>query len=166
MPDTLSNQTLCGIKILSLDVDGILTDGGIYYADDGNSYRKFNAKDGMGITQLMKTTGVVVTIISAGAPGAIEHRAKRLNIKHVYTDVHDKLAILQNLCGEMNIGMGQVAHMGDDINDLSIMAHVGLSITANDAIDEVLAVADIITKKNGGHGAVREVCDLIMQAHK
>jgi 3-deoxy-D-manno-octulosonate 8-phosphate phosphatase (KDO 8-P phosphatase) len=160
-----SDNPLGRIKLLSLDVDGILTDGGIYYADDGNTYRKFNAKDGMGITQLMKNTDVVVTIISAGAPGAIEHRANRLKIKHVYTDVADKLVVLRNLCEKLGINMNDVAHMGDDVNDLSIMSEVGLSLTAADAVDEVLAVADIVTKRRGGHGAVREICDSIRRLH-
>ena len=160
------DEKLNRIKLLSLDVDGILTDGGIYYADDGNSYRKFNAKDGMGITLLMNNTDVAVTIISAGAPGAIEHRAKRLKIKHVYTDVADKLSVLRKLCTELGIGMDEVAHMGDDVNDLSIMEHVGLSITAIDAVDAVLNVADITTRRAGGHGAVREICDRIIYLHK
>lgn len=165
MTTKASDNPLARIKLLSLDVDGILTDGGIYYADDGNSYRKFNAKDGMGISLLMNNTNVVVTIISAGAPGAIEHRAKRLKIEHVYTDVPDKLAVLRNLCEKLKINLNEVAHMGDDVNDLSIMNVVGLSITASDAMDEVLSIADIVTKRKGGEGAVREICDAIRRLH-
>ena len=150
------------VKLLSLDVDGVLTDGGIYYADDGNTYRKFNAKDGMGMVRLMNA-GIQTCIISAGAPGSIEHRANRLGIRHVFTDVHDKLSVLRKLCGDLGIGMHEVAHVGDDVNDLAIMEQVGLSITVADAVDDVLDVADIVTKRNGGAGAVREICDAIIQ---
>jgi len=157
-----SDDLLRSIKLLSLDVDGVLTDGGIYYADDGNSFRKFNAKDGMGMTRLM-AEGVPVTIISAGAPGAIEYRAKRLGVSHVFTDVQDKLAILRQLCADLGVGMNEVAHMGDDVNDLPIMAEVGLSITVADAVDDVLKVAKLVTTRRGGDGAVREICDTIMR---
>jgi len=157
-----NNDALRRVKLLSLDVDGVLTDGGIYYADDGNTYRKFNAKDGMGMVRLMNA-GVQVTIISAGAPGGIEHRANRLSIKHVFTDVHDKLSVLKQLCSDLGIQMEDVAHMGDDVNDLTIMEQVGLSITVADAVDDVLDVADIVTKRNGGEGAVREICDAIIR---
>ena len=155
-------EALRRIKLLSLDVDGILTDGGIYYADDGNSFRKFNAKDGVGVNRLMKT-GIDVVIISAGAPGAIEHRARRMGIKHVFTDVGDKLSVLRELSDRLGIEMADVAHMGDDVIDLEIMEAVGFSFTASDAVDEVLDYADIITKNKGGEGAVREVCDLLLR---
>jgi len=159
---TTNDDALRRVKLLSLDVDGVLTDGGIYYADDGNTYRKFNAKDGMGMVRLMNT-GVQVTIISAGRPGGIEHRANRLGIKHVFTDVHDKLSVLRKLCDELGIGMEDVAHIGDDVNDLAIMEHIGLSITVADAVDDVLDVADIVTRRQGGAGAVREICDAIIR---
>jgi len=148
------------VKLLSVDVDGILTDGGIYYSDDGNSFRKFNAKDGLGLTRLMRG-GTAVTIISGGAPGAIEHRAARLGIKHVFTDIHDKLSVLRELCDQLGIDLEDVAHIGDDVNDLELMKAVGLSITASDGVDEVLDYVDIITERKGGEGAVREVCDAI-----
>ncbi len=126
--NSATRETLRRIKLLSLDVDGILTDGGIYYSDDGNSYRKFNAKDGLGVTRLVES-GIVVAIISAGAPGAIEHRAKRMGVQHVFTDVHDKLSIMQNLCGQLGIDITNVAHMGDDIPDLPMMKAVGGVVT-------------------------------------
>jgi 3-deoxy-D-manno-octulosonate 8-phosphate phosphatase (KDO 8-P phosphatase) len=162
MPISNPEDALRRIKLLSLDVDGVLTDGGIYYADDGNTFRKFNAKDGMGMVRLMKA-GVAVTIISAGAPGAIENRARRLGIEHVFTDVHDKLTVLRKLCADLGITMDETAHMGDDVNDLPIMENVGLSITVSDAMDDVLDVADIITKRKGGEGAVREICEAIIR---
>ena len=95
-------EKLAKIELLSLDVDGVLTDGGIYYVDDGNTFRKFNAQDGMGLVRLRKS-GLIVAILSAGASGAIEFRARRLGIEHVFTDVSDKLSILNNLATKLSI---------------------------------------------------------------
>ncbi len=114
-----------------------MTDGGIYYTDDGNSFRKFNAKDGMGLVAL-HAAGVEVTILSAGAPGAIEHRGRRLGIQHVFTDVADKLTTLRELAGELGIEMTAVAHMGDDVNDLPLMLASGLAIASANAVPEVM----------------------------
>lgn len=152
------------IKLLSVDVDGVLTDGGIYYADNGNTFRKFNAKDGMGLVRLRRA-GVEVTIISAGAPGAIEHRAARLGIQHVFTDVGDKLETFRDLVAKLGLEMSETAHICDDVNDLKLMEAAGLAIATTDAANEVLAAADVITAKRGGEGAVREVCDAILKAH-
>ena len=153
---------LSQIKLLSLDVDGVLTDGGIYYSDDGKSFRKFNAKDGLGISRLLNN-GIEIAIISAGASGAIQYRAQRLNIKYVYTDVIDKLAVLKDLCKTLNIEISHVAHIGDDLNDIEVFKEVGLSITVSDAVGSVLSSADIITQRKGGEGAVREVCDAMLK---
>jgi 3-deoxy-D-manno-octulosonate 8-phosphate phosphatase (KDO 8-P phosphatase) len=153
---------LAKVKLLSLDVDGVLTDGGIYYTDKGDSFRKFNAKDGMGITRLQKT-GVSVAIISMGMPGAIDHRAKRLGIKYVYTNVADKAISMREIITDLGIDMSEVAHIGDDINDLSLFDVAGLTIAVADALDEVKVLADIVTTKNGGAGAVREIADLIRE---
>ena len=160
---TAARDALAKVKLLSVDVDGVLTDGGIYYADDGNTFRRFNAKDGMGLV-LLRRAGVEVTIISAGAPGAIEARARRLCIPHVFTEAHDKLAILRDLCAELGIDMADAAHMGDDVNDIKLMAATGLGIAPSDALDTVLACADVVARRPGGHGAVREVCDAILAA--
>ncbi len=156
-------EQLGKVELLSLDVDGVLTDGGIYYTDDGNTFRKFNAQDGMGLVRLRKA-GVAVTIISAGAPGAIEHRGRRLGIGHVFTDVSDKLATLGGLAGELGLDMHQIAHMGDDVNDLPLLQAAGLAIASANAVPEVLGAADIVTTRRGGNGAVREVCDAILKA--
>ena len=154
---------LAKVKLLSLDVDGVLTDGGIYYTDTGDSFRKFNAKDGMGLTHL-QMTGIPVAIISMGLPGAINHRAKRLGIKYVYTDVDDKAASMYEIVDDLGIDISEVVHMGDDINDLPLFKVAGLTIAVADAMDEVKEVADIVTTKNGGAGAVREIADIIRKA--
>ena len=151
---------LAGVKLLSLDVDGVLTDGGIYYTDSGDSFRKFNAKDGMGIAKL-QASGVSVCIISMGLPGAINNRAKRLGIKYVYTDVADKAASMREIVAELGIDLSEVAHIGDDINDLPLFDIIGLPIAVADAMDEVKEAAQIISTKLGGKGAVREITDII-----
>ena len=154
---------LSRVKLLSVDVDGVLTDGGIYYTDRGDTFRKFNAKDGMGLVMLLRA-GIGVTIISAGAPGAIEHRARRLGIEHVYTEAHDKLSIFEDLASKLNVDMADTAHMGDDVNDLPLLRAAGLAITTADPVDAVAREADIATVRRGGDAAVRKVCDAIMAA--
>ncbi len=158
-----SHQLLKRIKLFSIDVDGVLTDGGIYYTDDGNSFRKFNAKDGMGLTLLIKA-GIEVAIISAGAPGAIENRAKRIGISHVFTDIQDKLSVFQSLANKLHISMSDTCHMGDDVNDLPLMRAAGIAVTTADAVDVVSREAAIATIRRGGDAAVREVCDAVLQA--
>ena len=108
----------------------------------------------------------MVTIISAGAPGAIEHRAKRIGIEHVYTDVHDKLTFFQDLAQKLDIDMSDTAHMGDDVNDLPLMRAAGIGITTADAVRAVAREADIATVRHGGDAAVREVCDAILEARE
>ncbi len=154
---------LARVKLLSLDVDGVLTDGGIYYTDSGDSFRKFNAKDGMGIVHL-QAAGIPVCIISMGLPGAIDHRARRLGVKYVYTDVANKAQSMREIVDKLDINLSQVAHIGDDINDLPLFETVGLTIAVADAVDEVKAVADLITTNIGGGGAVREIADIIRNA--
>ena len=154
-------EKLTKIKLLSLDVDGVLTDGGIYYDDNGNTFRKFNAQDGMGLVRLQKS-GLEVMIISAGAPGAIEIRAQRLGIQHVYTDVSDKLSTLTTVAKTLNIEMQCIAHMGDDVNDLPLIEAVGVAIVPANAVPEIIDAADIVSTRKGGDGAVREICDTIL----
>ncbi|MBC8158517.1 MAG: HAD hydrolase family protein [Alphaproteobacteria bacterium] len=156
----LSNR-LRNIKLLSLDVDGILTDGGLYFADDGNTFRKFNVKDGLGIKMALKA-GIVVVIISAGIQESIRLRMESLGIRHIYTSVDDKLEILGNVCGELGIDPSQAIHMGDDLNDLPILEAVGCPISVPDAMPDVRDAAIYVTAQKGGEGAVREVCDLLV----
>ena len=163
----LSNSALIlklkAIKLLVLDVDGIMTDGGLYYTESGEIIKKFNVKDGLGIKRLIGA-GVEVAIISANASEATLHRAKRLNIKHVFINVKNKLEILNQLCAQLNIDSGAVASMGDDLSDLPVMQAVGCPMTVADAMPENIDCALYVTSKGGGEGAVREVCDRIIAA--
>ena len=155
-------RLLSRVRLLSLDVDGVMTDGGLYYTADGQIQRKYNVKDGVGIKRVMKA-GVHIAIISAGASGSIPERAATLGIEHVFTGVEDKLGIFEGLCEKLDIGLDECAHIGDDLNDVPLLEAVGCPIAVADAQPEAWAAALIITEKNGGAGAIREICDGLVE---
>jgi len=159
----LSDNDFAAIKLLVLDVDGIMTDGGLYYTESGEILKKFNVKDGLGIKRLINH-GVAVAIISANSSEATLHRAKRLNVEHVFINVKDKLKVLKGLCDRLQIPLSQVASMGDDLSDLPVMQAVGYPMTVADAMPTNIAHARLVTIKGGGQGAVREVSDHIIGA--
>ena len=151
------------IKLLSLDTDGVLTDGGIYFNDAGEELRKFNVKDGMGIKRV-QANGVKVVIITASSTPSIEHRATALGVDYVYLGVSDKREKLNKLCADLDLSLDHVVHMGDDLNDIPVMEMVGCPISVANAVQDTIAAAHFVTEKKGGDGAVREVCDLIVSA--
>ena len=156
-------KLLASIKLLSLDTDGVLTDGSIYFNDAGEQMRKFNVKDGMGI-KLVQGSGVQIAIISASSTPSIGHRAAALGVDHVLLAVEDKGKKLVELCDKLELSLNQVAHVGDDVNDVAVMEMVGCPVTVADAVEEAKTAALFITENRGGEGAVREVCDLIVSA--
>jgi 3-deoxy-D-manno-octulosonate 8-phosphate phosphatase (KDO 8-P phosphatase) len=154
---------LRSIRLLSLDVDGVFTDGGIYFADDGMTLRRFNVRDGQGVKQVI-AAGMEVAIISAGIQDSIRRRMQGLGIRHVHTGVRDKAATCRDICEKLGIGLAEVAHLGDDLPDLELMQAVGCPIAVADAVPEILAAARYVTDKPGGAGAVREICDFVVAA--
>jgi 3-deoxy-D-manno-octulosonate 8-phosphate phosphatase (KDO 8-P phosphatase) len=156
-------RRLRDIKLVSLDVDGVMTDGGLYFADDGLTLRKFNVKDGQGI-KLIMAAGIEVVVISSGPQEAIRRRMESLGIRRVFTGVPDKTVTLKAVCDELGIGFDAVLHMGDDLNDLPVMSKVGCPIAPPDAVTEIRDCAIYLTALKGGAGAVREVCDMIVRA--
>jgi 3-deoxy-D-manno-octulosonate 8-phosphate phosphatase (KDO 8-P phosphatase) len=146
------------IRLLALDSDGVLTDGGVYLADDGHEFRRFDIKDGLGLKRVMQA-GLQVAIISSASCEVVRIRAEALGIKHVYLGVQDKLACLKQVCSQLGINLDQVAYMGDDLPDLPVIQAVGFPIAPADAMDKVKSLATMVTLKAGGRGAVREVCD-------
>ena len=140
-----------------------MTDGGLYYTESGEILKKFNVKDGLGIKRLTKG-GVQVAIISANSSEATLHRAQQLNVEHVFINVKNKIATLKTLCKKLGIELSAVASMGDDLSDLPVMQAVGYPMTVADAMPENIACAMYVTRKGGGQGAVREVCDRILLA--
>ncbi len=152
-------ERLQNLKMLLLDVDGTLTDGGIYIDERGNQSKKFNVKDGLGI-KLAMDHGVDVGIIShSSSSGMIETRAKMLGMTFCYVGKEPKLEVLNKWCEENNWQIDQVGYIGDDLTDIPIMEAVGLSACPADAVKHVKAVADILLQFNGGEGCVREFVD-------
>lgn len=154
-------ERLTSIKLLALDVDGVLTDGGLYYTETGEELKKFNVKDGLGLKLLMNH-GIQVAIISSNDSKATIHRARKLNIIHTFTGVEHKLVVLENLCQQMDISFSQVAYVGDDLPDLPLLKAVGCPLTVADASPQTKSAAIYITQRPGGNGAVREICDTIL----
>jgi 3-deoxy-D-manno-octulosonate 8-phosphate phosphatase (KDO 8-P phosphatase) len=151
------------LKLLILDVDGVLTDGRLFFDNQGLEYKCFHARDGHGI-KLLRQSGVEVAAISGRKSNSVAIRMKNLGVKYVYQGHEDKVAAFNEVIQALSIKPEQAAHMGDDLIDLPIMKRVGLSIAVNDANFAVKEYADWCTNTSGGLGAVREVCDFIMQA--
>lgn len=150
------------IKLVAFDVDGVLTDGSLTFDENGHEYKTFNAKDGQGIVNLHKA-GIITAIITARNNGTVEHRAKNLNITELHQGSKNKIETLENIMKKYNINFEEIAYMGDDLPDICILEKVHLKGCPNDAVDEVKEVANFISSKNGGHGAVREFCDYILK---
>lgn len=151
------------IKLLILDVDGVLTDGKLFFDNEGNEYKSFHARDGHGI-KLLRQTGVEIAVISGRRSNSVALRMKNLGIEHVYQGHENKQAAFNEIIEKTGLLPEQAAHVGDDLLDLPIMIRVGFSIAVNDANFAVKQRADWCTALSGGQGAVREVCDFIMQA--
>lgn len=155
------SQRLARIRLVSLDVDGVQTDGGLYYTESGEEMRRYHVRDGMGIKRLM-AAGIEIAIISQSTTPAILHRARKLGVSHCLVGVEDKLGAMHEICASRGISLDQVAHMADDVNDLPLLRAVGLPVAVADAVLEVLACAAHVTRRNGGEGAVREFCELLL----
>ena len=151
------------IKLLILDVDGVMTDGRIVLNDHGEEIKCFNVKDGHGLRLLMKA-GVEVAIITGRRSKAVEYRSKDLGIRELYQGVDDKEALCIKLMERKRLNSEQVCCIGDDLPDIQMFNHVGFPVSVADAAVEVRDAACHITKKGGGKGAVREVCELILKA--
>ena len=150
------------IKLTAFDVDGVLTDGSLTFDENGHEYKTFNAKDGQGIVNLNKA-GTITAIITARENGTVFHRAKNLNIKELHQGSKNKIATLESIMQKYNITFDEIAYMGDDLPDICILEKVALKGCPNDAVEEVKAIANFISTKNGGRGAVREFCDYILK---
>lgn len=148
------------IKMVAFDVDGVMTDGSLTFDENGVEYKTFNAKDGQGIVNL-KNAGIITAIITARENGTVKHRFENLGMTRLFQGQKDKLKAMKQLLEDYNLDFSQVAYMGDDLPDIPVIKEVGLGCCPNDAVDEVKEVATFISTKNGGRGAVREMCDLI-----
>jgi len=151
------------IRLIALDVDGILTDGGLYLSDSGEEFKRFNSLDGHGL-KMLKASGVELAIITGRTSRCVEMRAKNLGIKHLHQGVEDKLGAMKALLAQLHIAPEAAAFMGDDVVDLPAMRHVGLALSVPDAPQVVRDRAHYVSLRSGGNGAVREVCEMLMSA--
>lgn len=152
------------IRLLAMDSDGVLTDGGVYVMEDGTEFRRFNIKDGLGLKRVMEA-GIHVAIISGASNTSVVHRAHKLGIKDVYVGVEDKLELLMEICQRLGISLEEVAYIGDDLPDLPVLQRVGLPCAPADAVSQISKLADYITEPTGGFGAVREICELLVKGN-
>ncbi len=158
-----AGQLAAGIRLLLLDVDGVLTDGSLYFSEDGSEAKAFNTQDGHGIRMLLENE-IQVGIITGRSSKIVENRARDLGISILYQKQSDKLAALNAIVTESDIPATAIAYAGDDLPDLSVINAVGLGIAVANAHNIVLNKAKLITSRSGGQGAVREISDYLLQA--
>jgi 3-deoxy-D-manno-octulosonate 8-phosphate phosphatase (KDO 8-P phosphatase) len=151
------------IKLVIFDVDGVMTDGGLTIGDDGQEYKTFNTQDGLGM-KLLKASGVQMAIITGRTSQVVKQRSESTGVAHFYQGVDDKLVAYHDLIAKLNILPEETVFMGDDVVDVPPMLRCGLSVSVPAAPESVKKIAHFVTTKAGGHGAVRELCELIMQA--
>ncbi len=151
------------IKALVTDVDGVLTDGSLTFDEDGKEYKTFNAKDGQGIVMLNKA-GFVTAIITARENGTVRYRFKNLGMTKLYEGSKNKIASLKEFMSEFGLKPEEIAYMGDDLPDICVLKEVGLPCCPCDAVEEVKKYSKFVSSKNGGNGAIRELCDLILKS--
>lgn len=150
------------IKLLVLDVDGVMTDGRITINAQGEEIKTFDVKDGQGLKMLV-SCGVDVVIISGRNSPVLDYRAKDLGIREIYQGINDKKALCRKLIKERSLAKEQVCSMGDDLPDLAMFSESGLCIAVADAVEEIRGAADLITRSRGGRGAVREACEWLLK---
>jgi len=160
---TMAATRAAGIVLMGFDVDGVLTDGTLYFSSQGDEMKAFSSLDGHGL-KLLQQAGVEVAIISGRSSRALELRALNLGIDELHMGIADKRALLTGLAARRAIELAQTGYMGDDVVDLPVLRACGFSATTADAHDEVRSRVDYVASKGGGRGAVREVCDLIIRA--
>ena len=151
------------IRLLIFDVDGVLTDGSLFIGDDGQEYKAFNSRDGHGIKMLQKH-GVIIGIITGRTSQVVEHRMANLGITHIYQGKLEKLPAFEELTARLGIPAEETAYVGDDVVDLPVMRRVGLAIAVQDAHPLVLKHSHWQTPSNGGRGAARDACEMLMEA--
>lgn len=151
------------IRLACFDVDGVMTDGGLYYSDGGHEAKRFHVLDGLGLKMLLES-GVHVAVITARDTPAVTQRMRDLGIDHVHVGVRDKRACMQGIAESLGLALDEVLHVGDDLPDLGVMSVVGFAVTVANAHPLIAACAHWQTTRRGGDGAVREVCELLLAA--
>ncbi len=156
-----NRKALPSIKMFLTDCDGCLTDGGMYYSENGDELKKFNAKDGMGF-RMLREKGIITGIITGEERELNQRRAEKLHVDEIFQNVKDKVAVIKQLCDKYHISPKEIAYVGDDVNDLEVIRYVGFGCCVNNADSEVKKYADYVAERNGGQGAIREIIDSIL----
>ena len=153
------------VRALVTDVDGVLTDGGLYYAENGDELKRFDVRDGQGLV-LLREAGLLVALVTRKQSTIVTRRARDLGLTEVHQNITDKAAAVRDLLARHAVAPRDAIYVGDDVGDLPAMSMVGLPIAVKDAIPQVRRAAHYVTKAGGGRGAIREICDLILAARK
>jgi YrbI family 3-deoxy-D-manno-octulosonate 8-phosphate phosphatase len=161
----VAHKRLSQIRLFATDVDGVLTDAGMYYAESGDEWKKFNTLDGMGI-KLLQRAGIVTAVVTQERTKLVARRAEKLTIPELHQGVMDKLSCVREMAARHGLTLSQVAYIGDDINDLETLKAVGFSATPADGMPQVAAAVDYVCRKKGGEGAVREIIEMILEAQQ
>lgn len=149
------------IRLFATDVDGVLTDAGMYYSESGDEWKKFNTRDGMGI-KLLQKAGLITAIVTQERTRLVARRAEKLAIPELHQGVMDKLSVIREMAARHGISLQQVAYIGDDVNDIEALQAVGFSAAPADGLPQVLKVVDYVCQRKGGEGAVRELAEMIL----
>ena len=157
--------TLKRIRLFATDVDGVLTDAGMYYSESGEELKKFNTRDGMGI-KLLQRAGLITAIVTQERTKLVAWRGEKLMMPEVHQGVMDKLSLVREMAARHGLSMDEVAYIGDDINDLATLKAVGFSATPADVMPAVVEAVDYVCVKKGGEGAVREIIEMILKAQQ
>jgi 3-deoxy-D-manno-octulosonate 8-phosphate phosphatase (KDO 8-P phosphatase) len=162
-PGKGARKLLSQIRLFATDVDGVLTDAGMYYAESGDEWKKFNTRDGMGL-KLLQRAGIITAIVTQERTKLVARRAEKLAIPELHQGVMDKLSCIREMAARHDLTLSQVAYIGDDINDLEALKEVGFSASPADGMPGVASVVDYVCQKKGGEGAVREIVEMILEA--
>ena len=165
MKTATSDSSLARVRLVAFDIDGVFTDGRFYLTDDGVESKAFHTQDGYGVRKLI-SAGIAVAVISGRTSGAVEKRMAELSVPHVIQGCKDKTAALQALAADLGFSLAECAFVGDDAPDLPLLRNVGCSIAVANAVTEVREQCDYVTQAQGGSGAVREVCELVLAARE
>jgi len=156
-------DSLDKIRLVAFDVDGVFTDGRFYLSDEGIESKAFHTQDGYGVRRLLDS-GIAVGVISGRSSPTVEKRMAELGVAHVILKCEDKVAAMDKLAAALGLSISECAYVGDDLPDLPLLEHVGFSVAVANAVPALRERCDYVTKKSGGFGAVREICDLIVAA--
>lgn len=158
-----ARKLLSQIRLFATDVDGVLTDAGMYYSETGDEWKKFNTRDGMGI-KLLQRAGIITAIVTQERTKLVARRAEKLAIPELHQGVMDKLTVIREMADRHGLSLKEVAYIGDDVNDLEALKAVGFSASPADGLPDILAAVDYVCRKKGGEGAVREIIEMILKA--